>query len=269
MVMNMKTKSKTGYPVIGVTANIDDNKVESQNINSNYVDAIYHTHSIPLILPMPDITLHDSCAALAERVISGLDGLLLTGGDHVSALFYGEENLAINGSFTEERDIFEIELCRAAAAQKKPILGICRGIQLLNAVMGGTLFQDIIKQNPEKSMLLHMQKSPSYSGVHDVELLQHSQIEGLLLETSGNRTNSSDAPARIRVNSFHQQAVKDVAPGFMASANTSDGIIEAIEPRNRNEYPFTIGVQWHPERMWRHHKHSERLFAAFAEACRN
>ncbi|MDR1514137.1 MAG: gamma-glutamyl-gamma-aminobutyrate hydrolase family protein [Synergistaceae bacterium] len=253
----MKSKREAGYPIVGVTANIDDNKVDTQTIYSSYVDAIYHTRSIPLVLPMPDITLQDSYSAFAERIISGLDGLLLTGGDDVDASLYGEENFTFNGSFTEERDLFEMELCRAADAQKKPILGICRGAQLLNVAMGGTLFQDITKQNPKKTLLMHAQKSPSYSGVHDALIEPGSHIERLLVPSGG----------KILVNSFHHQAVKDVAPGFIASAAASDGIIEAIEKEGGGSRGFAIGVQWHPERMRRRHKHAERIFAAFAEAC--
>jgi putative glutamine amidotransferase len=261
----MDTKRKAALPFIGVTANIDDNKIETQTINSSYVDAIYHTGSIPLILPVPDITLRDSYAKIAETMISSVSGLFLTGGDDVNALLYGEENFAFNGSFTEERDLFEIALCRTAAEQKKPILGVCRGIQMLNVAMGGTLFQDITKQNPKKTLLLHAQKAPSYTGAHDVALEQGSRIACLLSSPE----DGTDA-LKIRVNSFHHQAVKDAAPCFIVSATASDGIIEAIEPaapQSGEMHPFTIGVQWHPERMWRHHGHARRLFAAFAEVC--
>ena len=260
----MNTERKAAEPCIGVTANMDGNKIDTQTIYSSYVDAMYHANAIPMILPIPDITLKESYGKLAERMISGVSGLFLTGGDDVSGLLYGEENLAFNGSFTEERDLFEIALCRAAAKQKKPILGVCRGIQLLNIAMGGTLFQDIAKQNPQKTLLLHGQQAPSYSGAHDVLLVPGSRVAGLL---------APDEPVapRVTVNSFHHQAVKDAAPGFMASAAASDGIIEAIEPvdpQNGDMHPFTIGVQWHPERMWKLHAHARRLFSAFTEACR-
>jgi putative glutamine amidotransferase len=259
----MKTRQKAAEPFIGVTANIDGNKIETQTIYTSYVDAVYHASAIPIILPIPDITLKDSYGKIAELMISGVSGLFLTGGDDVSGMLYGEENFAFNGSFTEERDLFEISLCRAAAKQKKPILGVCRGIQLLNVAMGGTLFQDITKQNPKKTLLLHAQQAPSYSGAHDVLLAPGSQAARLLVP------DEPGAP-RITVNSFHHQAVKGTAPGFMASAEASDGIIEAIEPvnpQNGDMHPFTIGVQWHPERMWKLHAHARRLFSAFAEAC--
>lgn len=253
----MKSKREAGYPIVGVTANIDDDKVGTQTIYSSYVDAIYHAGAIPLVLPIPDITLDDSYRAFAERMISGLDGLLLTGGDDVDAARYGEENFTFNGCFTEERDLFEIELCRAADAQNKPILGICRGAQLLNVAMGGTLFQDITRQNLQKTLLIHAQKSPSYSAVHDAFIEPGSHIERMLAPSGG----------KIRVNSFHHQAVKDVAPGFIASAVASDGIIEAIEKKSADAGGFVFGIQWHPERMWRRHEHARRLFAAFADAC--
>jgi putative glutamine amidotransferase len=255
----METKLDAGYPVIGVSANIDENKLDVQNIYSSYIGAIYHARLIPFLLPVPDITLRDSYAGLAREMVSRLSGLLLTGGDDVNAALYGEENFPFNGCFTEERDLFELELSRAAVAQKKPVLGICRGIQLLNVSMGGTLFQDIEKQNPEKTLLMHAQKCPSYSAVHDAIVEPGSQISRILF--------AAPDGGRVRVNSFHHQAVKDAAPGFAVSARATDGIIEAIEPKGKDAHPFTIGVQWHPERMWRHHEHAANLFAAFAEAC--
>ncbi|MDR1019922.1 MAG: gamma-glutamyl-gamma-aminobutyrate hydrolase family protein [Synergistaceae bacterium] len=254
----MKTKRDAAYPVVGITANIDEDKLDVQNIYSSYVNAIYHARLIPFTLPVPDITLRDSYADLAEGMVSRLSGLLLTGGDDVNATLYGEENFPFNGAFTEERDLFEMALCRAAVAQKKPVLGICRGIQLLNMSMGGTLFQDITKQNPGKALLMHAQKSPSYSAVHDAIVEPGSQVARILKTAPG---------GKVGVNSFHHQAVKDTAPGFVVSARASDGIIEAIEPKGRDAHPFTIGIQWHPERMWRHHEHAANLFAAFAEAC--
>ena len=241
---NMDTKRDACNPFVGVTANIDENKLDAQNIYSSYIGAVYHARLTPFVLPVPDISLRDSYAEIAKGMVSRLDGLLLTGGDDVDASLYGEENFPFNGCFTEERDLFEMALCREAVAQKKPVLGICRGIQLLNVSMGGTLFQDIAKQNPGKTLLMHAQKTPSYSAVHEAIVAPGSRVARALSAAPGDR---------IRVNSFHHQAVKDAAPGFTVSASATDGIIEAIEPSGRDAHPFTVGVQWHPERMWRHH----------------
>jgi putative glutamine amidotransferase len=164
------------------------------------------------------------------------------------------------GVFHEERDGFERALIRAALSRRKPVLGICRGIQILNAALGGTLFQDLETCRP--GTIMHRQKAPGYSPVHEVETAPGALLSRILAE--GNA-------AKIGVNSFHHQAVDRVAPGFVVSARAPDGLIEAIEPapdRAWQGHPFTLGVQWHPERMVQRHAHAARLFAAFADACR-
>jgi putative glutamine amidotransferase len=267
----MITVNGRSFPAVGVSINVDDDKLDEQNIYSSYVDAMYNAHCSPFVIPLPDIALKDSYALLAEAAMENMDGLLLTGGDDVDATLYGDVNLPFNGAFSEERDLFEIELCRCAARRKKPILGICRGIQILNVSMGGTLFQDIAKQNPEKAILMHSQRAPSYSCVHDVTFAADSGLGRAILEPGEHCGPDGSDRASVRVNSFHHQAVRSVAPGFVASAFSIDGVIEAIEPDSGgggDVHPFTIGVQWHPERMWRHHKSAERLFIEFASACR-
>jgi putative glutamine amidotransferase len=232
---------------------------------------MYNAQCSPFIIPLPCIGLKNSYALLAEAAMENLDGLLLTGGDDVDAALYGDVNFPFNGAFSEERDLFEIELCRCAARRKKPILGICRGIQIFNVSMGGTLFQDIAKQNPGKTILMHSQLAPSYSCVHDVLFAADSTLGRAILEPGEQCGPGGSTEASVRVNSFHHQAVRDVAPGFVASAFSPDGVIEAIEPNSGDGgsvHPFSIGVQWHPERMWRHHKSAERLFIEFASACR-
>jgi putative glutamine amidotransferase len=117
---------------------------------------------------------------------------------------------------------------------------------------------------------MHRQKAPSYSAAHNVKVKCGSRVASLLLEIDEleEKTNKSkDGFVTVGVNSFHHQAVKDVAPGFSATAFAPDGIIEAIEPSASGDmHPFTLGVQWHPERMWKHHSHAERLFKQLAEA---
>ncbi|MDR3331821.1 MAG: gamma-glutamyl-gamma-aminobutyrate hydrolase family protein [Synergistaceae bacterium] len=248
-------------PLVGISVSASVERAGEQYVYDNYIAAIYHAGCTPLIIPLPDIELKGSYDVLAERVVNSLDGLLLSGGCDIDARLYGEENFPFNGSFVEERDLFEIESCRSAARQKKPILGICRGEQVLNVAMGGTLFQDIGSQNAGRTMLMHVQKAPTYSCSHDVKLEPDSQIRRIVLDESG--------ASSIEVNSFHHQAVKAVAPCLRVTAVSSDGIIEAIEPISPDGpyHPFTIGVQWHPERMWKYHQSAARLFASFAKAC--
>jgi putative glutamine amidotransferase len=269
----MSDFGKPDYPLVGIGANVDDDQPEVQNIYENYVDAIYNAGCIPLVIPLPNIGLRNLYASLAERVLENLGGIMLSGGADINAKLYGEDNMPYNGKFYDERDLFEIALCKCALKLKKPILGICRGMQLLNVAMGGTLFQDIEAQNPGKPILMHSQKAPSYSSVHSVKFAADTKIASLLLEPDELEEKSKEREDRlvsVQVNSFHHQAVKAAAPGLRVSAVAGDGLIEAIEPAEGNGdlHPFTIGVQWHPERMWRHCDHAERLFSKFAEACK-
>lgn len=262
--------------LIGITADIDDGKSRKHFLHESYAAALYHAHCAPLLLAAPGLCFKTEYEALAERFIACVDGLLLSGGDDVNALLYKEENYAFNGAFTEERDLFEIALCRCAVRHSKPVLGICRGIQSMNVALGGSLFQDIAAQHPDKRMLGHNQKAPTYSASHEVELVRSSALARLLLgDDSVGNGGGDERVASLPVNSFHHQAVKRVAPGFVAVAHAHDGVIEAIEPAAKQlpqtqygqPHPFTIGVQWHPERMYLYHKHAERLFQGFAAAC--
>jgi putative glutamine amidotransferase len=265
------------YPLIGVTADMEEGKTRKHYLYESYVAAVYRTHSVPLVLAIPALRFKGEYETLAEKIIARIDGLLLSGGADFDARLYHEENYAFNGSYTEERDLFEIALCRAAVRQAKPILGICRGIQALNVAMGGSLFQDIAAQHPEKRMLMHAQQAPTYSSVHDAGVLRDSLLARILLDGNEIGTGTGDT-VPVAVNSFHHQAVNRIAPGFVAVACAHDGIVEAIEPGNKagaesclygTPHPFTLGVQWHPERMEQLDKHAERLFLAFAAVCRN
>jgi putative glutamine amidotransferase len=247
---------------VGISVSVHVERAGEQYINDSYVEAVYHADCVPFIIAVPDAALKGSYEAIADKVTEGLGGLLLSGGCDVDARCYGEENLPFNGSFMEERDLFEIALCRSAVRRKKPIFGICRGEQVLNVAMGGTLYQDIERQNPDRTILMHNQKAPTHACSHSVKIEPDSLIRRIMMEESG-------PILPIDVNSFHHQAVKTVAPGFKVTAAASDGIIEAIEPVSAENFchPFTIGLQWHPERMWKYHKSAARLFSAFAEAC--
>ncbi|GHV87938.1 gamma-glutamyl-gamma-aminobutyrate hydrolase [Spirochaetia bacterium] len=266
------------WPRIGVTADLEAGGTRKHFLNESYAAALYRARALPLVLPAPHVRFTDEYETIAEAIIAGVDGLLLSGGDDMDARIYNEENYAFNGAFTEERDRFELALCRYAIAQGKPLLGICRGIQAMNVALGGSLFQDIASQcrPAQKLVQMHAQKAPAYTPVHEVDVARTSYLAHILLDEAAPTEGTANGPdtVAIPVNSFHHQAVNRVAPGFTATAHAHDGIIEAIEPADGAEvcrygkpHPFTIGVQWHPERMDEYHTHAERLFAAFAAAC--
>ena len=187
--------------------------------------------------------------------LDGVGGLLLTGGEDVAPALYDEEThptVHVN----EERDSFELALIEEARRRDLPILGICRGIQVLNVAGGGSLVQDIPSQ--VAGALDHTLLPPAHQAfdlAHEIWLDRDTLLARLLREAIG----TGDTCA---VNSRHHQAVKDPAPGFRVSATAPDGVIEAIEdPRLR----FCVGVQWHPENFWRTGEFRP-LFERFLEA---
>ncbi|MCL4440497.1 MAG: gamma-glutamyl-gamma-aminobutyrate hydrolase family protein, partial [Firmicutes bacterium] len=188
---------------------------------------------------------------MARRYLELVDGLLLSGGGDVEPRYFGQEPMCGTGKVFPERDSFEIELVRVALQQDLPVVSICRGIQVLNIALGGDIYQDIFSQVP--GALEHSQKIPRSFPWHKVDLVP------------GSRLGKIFGREEIRVNSFHHQAVKTVAPGFEVTARAADGLTEAIESSERR---FAIGVQWHPEAMAPTDPMSIKLFEAFAVACR-
>jgi putative glutamine amidotransferase len=173
------------------------------------------------------------------------DGLLLTGGHDVDPEIYGEEPMQMLQETLPERDRFEGLLIKEALRCRKPILGICRGAQILNVSLGGTLHQDLSHFNG--SRLCHDQKTDGRFPSHSL-LVNEKTILSEIMEREQ------------RVNSFHHQAVKMTAPDFMVSAISKDGVIEGIEMEGK---PFVVGVQCHPEAMVNHEKWALELFRRF------
>jgi gamma-glutamyl-gamma-aminobutyrate hydrolase PuuD len=213
----------------------------------DYRQSILHVGGEPRIV--------DSSMAV-DAALSGVDGLLLTGGDDVAPPIYGEQPHATITDAEPGRDEFEIGLVKAARERGVPIFAICRGVQVLNVACGGTLVQDIPSQ--VKGALTHDLPVPpnqSYSLAHEIWLEKDSLLSNLMRE----RLSDTDA---CEVNSRHHQAVKDLAPGFLVCATAPDGVIEAIEdPAKR----FCLGVQWHPENFFRTGEFRP-LFEGFLEA---
>jgi putative glutamine amidotransferase len=174
----------------------------------------------------------------ADSALDGVDALVLTGGGDVDPARYGEAPHSTFSAAEPGRDGFELALARAAIDRGMPVLAICRGVQVLNVAAGGTLVQDIEAQLP--GALAHRVDTTPTTIAHEVWVGAGSTLATLLAD----RLDGDS----LLVNSRHHQAVKQLAPGFVATATAPDGVIEAIE---RPDLPFCVGVQWHPENFWR------------------
>ena len=212
-------------PLIGVSANLLEG---NSAVRFAYTKVISQTGAIPVILP-----IQTDPVALSNAV-EALDGLVITGGGDIDPLFLNEAPHPSLGTVSKERDIYDLTLIRLAIAQQMPLLCICRGHQLLNVAMGGDLWQDIVDQCslPKTS---HDQKEARELPTHLVRIEKDAYLSKLLGTTG------------LKVNSFHHQAIRTVAPGFRAVAQTSDGINEAIE--YITSPGRVVSVQWHPETM--------------------
>jgi putative glutamine amidotransferase len=190
-----------------------------------------------------------------ERLLSLADGLLLTGGEDVDPARYGQERLPQCGPVNLERDRMEIEVLAQARRRGMPVLAICRGMQLLNVAMGGTLYQDLPTQL--EGDLLHEQMAAIDRRWHHATVERGSSLERIF------------GARELFINSFHHQAVHRLAPGLRATVHAEDGVIEGVE----GEEGWIVGVQWHPERGEAELPHDERnpdrrLFYTFLKAAR-
>lgn len=229
-------------PVIGITCSLDQNTDRSY-LTQYYVRAVEAAGGVPVALPVL------KNISLGSHQLAKVDGLLLSGGVDVDPAYFQEEPQPWLGEITPERDWYEIELVSQAFEQKMPILAICRGMQVLNIAAGGNVYQDISRgfKNPLK----HNQQAPRWYPTHRLDVESGTRLAEILQSES------------LRVNSFHHQAVKHVAPGFAASARSSDGVIEAIE---RTGEVFNVGVQFHPECMWERDPKLLELFKALVKS---
>ncbi len=229
-------------PVIGITCAWDEDGTRFF-LSRFYTEAVEAAGGLPVLLPY---TRRDAGMNLWPDI---LDGLILSGGGDVDPVHFGEEPLPNCGEITPQRDAFELVLVRRALSLGLPVLGICRGAQVLNIAAGGDIYQDIVTQ--VAGCLKHRQQAPRWSATHGIMVEEGTRLARIL----GTRA--------MRVNSFHHQAVRQPAPGFIVSARCVDGIIEAIESTGPG---FALGVQWHPETMWERDSRFLGLFAALVEA---
>lgn len=229
-------------PLIGISCSYDLQEGRFF-LAEAYVNAITGAGGVPVILPSLE------GIGNVNILIQNIKGLLLAGGGDVDPAHFNEEPSPKLGEITPARDKFEIVIAKAALRKKIPILGICRGIQVLNIACGGTVIQHIPAEI--KKPLKHSQKAPRWYPTHKV-FLEKTSLLFSICETE-----------YLNVNSYHHQAVRDPAPGFKVTGVSSDGIIEAVE---NPKYPFVIGVQWHPECMTGKDGMSRKLFKAFVNA---
>jgi microsomal dipeptidase-like Zn-dependent dipeptidase/GMP synthase-like glutamine amidotransferase len=211
-------------PLIGLSVTRTGNG--GSQVGASYVAAILKTGGVPVVIPaMTD-------GAALRQLVAELDGLILTGGEDVNPLWYGETPHPQLGKVDDFRDDYEFKLLKLASDRNIPTLGICRGEQLINVYFGGTLYQDIPAQRKVQPVIRHRQPQTPAMPSHAVSVVPGTQLAAIL---------GNSIP---KVNSLHHQAVKDVAPGFRATAYAADGAIEAIEA-----FPLhpMLAVQWHPE----------------------
>lgn len=229
-------------PRIGISCAHGDTMPDRYVLRASYVEAVAAAGGIPVLLP---------CRLEADpaEYACVVDGLLLAGGGDLDPFYYGEEPRVDNGSIDPVADAFELGLARCFLVAGRPVLGICRGMQVLNVAAGGDLHQDL--RTATGTELEHFQKAPPWHGTHMIRVQEGSGLGAVLGEE------------RLRVNSFHHQAVRRVAPGFVAVATAGDGVIEAIE---RPGNGFALGVQWHPERMHACSEAARRIFRALVQA---
>lgn len=229
-------------PIIGITPLFDREK-DSYWMLPGYLEGLEQAGAIPVILPL--VEGKEDLAQLTQLC----EGILFTGGQDVSPKLYGEAAKPTCGEVCAARDAMEQVLLQLALEQDLPVLGICRGIQFLNAALGGTLYQDLPTEHP--SHIQHHMTPPYDRAVHTVTILPDTPLAEVLGATC------------IGVNSYHHQAVKTLAPGLTEMARSEDGLVEAVCLPDRR---FVWAVQWHPEFSFRVDEYSRNIFAAFVQA---
>lgn len=233
-------------PVIGIMAHLNNEKgvFGHSHVGNTYVLSVSKAGGIPVIIP----------TILSEeeqnKLVGLFDGFLFTGGIDVSPSFYGEEAHQKLGATDSSLDQCQIPFLQKILKTRKPVLGICRGNQVLNVACGGTLYQDI--SEIPNTCLKHFQETKPGDTSHHVSICSDSILSKLY-------------GSNIMVNSYHHQAVKDCGRNVIPIAYSSDGVVEAIQLK---DYPYGLGIQWHPELMFAVGDDSMRpLFESFIEAC--
>jgi|SRR6056297_174002 len=235
-------------PVIGLTSSLMFMKKNYRfpnykriYINKDYVKAIENSGGVPIIIPI------DSKKLSVNYYLSKINGLLITGGVDINPKYYNEKPHEKIGKIIDERDSLDFTLLKKAMNKNIPVLGICRGMQLLNIYYRGSLYQDQSLNN--NLNLDHYQNNPDPSTLgHSIEVYKKTKLYSIVKNNN------------FKVNSYHHQFIKKVGENLRISAKSSDGSIEGIET---NDSQFIIGIQWHPERIYENSKESKLIFENF------
>lgn len=222
------------------------NKENETYMRPGYLKAIRAAGGIPVTLPL-ELSEEDLI-----QIADSFDAFVFTGGPDVHPFYFGEETHARSGNVCLKRDVMELALLPLVMERQKPVLGICRGIQVLNIGLGGDIYQDLGSQFGEEFPIAHSQPFAYDIPSHKVTVTPGT----LLADIAGGLTT-------LNVNSMHHQAVRTPAPGLTASGFAAGQLIEALE---KPDYPFFLGVQWHPEYLWEQDNTAAKLFSAFVNA---
>ena len=217
---------------------------ERTGLNSAYVRSVLAAGGVPVVLsPLMG-------PGYAARALDGVDGVVLTGGEDMDPAWYQSEPHPKADPPSRERDLFELAIFAAARQRELPVLGICRGIQVVNVALGGTLWQDLPSERPGPVD-------------HNPQTARNERAHLVRLER-GSLTAAALGGTELRVNSFHHQAIRDLAPNLIATGWTEDGLIEAVEGASGG--PWLLAVQWHQEEMHADLRSPDRgLFRALVE----
>lgn len=236
-------------PLIGLTTyrNMSEQGYPRFSVSEAYTSSIISAGACPVLIPLglPE--------ELVNELLNRLDGVLFTGGGDISPEMYGQPDHSSIEGIDPDRDQVELMMITQAIQKGLPLMGICRGLQIINVALGGDLYADILEQHAQP---LKHQYYPDYPGeylAHEVSIEQASMLVKVFPD------------ARVPVNSLHHQGVRNLAPGLKPAAFAPDGIIEAFEITG---HPFGLAVQWHPENL-QEHENMRRLFRIFVEASTN
>lgn len=235
-----------GKPIIGVMPQYSEKN--TLMIGEDFFYAIAKAGGIPVLLPL------FSPVEEVEEVLDRFDGFLYPGGPDINPLIFGEDAHPQCGNILPARDTLELSLLPAILRLGKPVFGICRGIQVMNVALGGTLYQDIAAQGVAQKNIGHYQKAGDAVLTHSVNVEKGTLLYEIVEKE------------RILVNSFHHQSCKALGEGMAVNATAADGVVEAVALKN---HKFFLGVQWHPEHLYEVSEDMAKLWNAFVGSCKS